>query len=296
MPEPVQAWWARRQRSTGRQTPYEVGRYRADWERYPVLVRQYHPDLNSGVALTQVPPAADVWLQWQCDVGHVFVATPWEQRQRPGGSRRRSTWCPECSLQATGRSAPRQRKRGASPCTRSDAGTRRVGEAFESPCAPRTASAAEARLRQLVHERLEFTAGVNAVRVGRPFFDHVEVWPDIVVPELAVAIEYDTTGRDGLEHVGRREEVDRRKDRLLREAGWEVVRVRVGKLRELGPHDVLAAGVSARLVEHILDGLRRARGDLMVDCYLRPTSSSSPASRPLSPSLTSSSSRPSSSS
>src|SRR5690606_33928097 len=136
-------------------------------------------------------------------------------------------------------------------------------------CAPRTASAAEARLRGLLHERLEFTPERNAVRVGRPFFDHLEVWPDIVIPELAVAVEYDTTGRDGLEHVGRREDVDRRKDRLLREAGWEVVRVRVGRLRELGPHDVLAAGVSAKLIDRILDGLRAARGDLIVDCYVR---------------------------
>lgn len=274
MPERVQAWWERRQRSTGRETPYAVGQYRADWERYPVLVRQFHPDLNAGITLTQVPPAADVWLQWQCDAGHRFVATPWEQRQRPGGSRRRSTWCPECSLQATGRSAPRQRKRAASLCTRSDAGARRIGEAFTSVCAPRTASAAEARLRQLLHERLEFTPGVNAVRVGRPFFEHLEVWPDIVIPELAVAIEYDTIGRDGLEHVGRREDTDRRKDRLLREAGWEVVRVRVGRLRELGAHDVPAAGISARLIGRIIEGVRGARGDLIVDCYLR-----QPASR-----------------
>ena len=56
--------------------PYAVGQFRVDWERYPVLVRQFHPDLNHGITLTQVPPAADVYLLWQCDVGHQFVATP----------------------------------------------------------------------------------------------------------------------------------------------------------------------------------------------------------------------------
>ena len=97
MPERVELWWWRRQFSKGDPTPYKVGDYRADWERYPVLVRQFHPDLNAGITLTQVPPAADVWLLWQCDSGHRFVATPEEQRGRPGTSRRRSTWCPECS-------------------------------------------------------------------------------------------------------------------------------------------------------------------------------------------------------
>lgn len=269
MPEPVQAWWARRQRSTGRVVPYEIGRYRADWERYPVLVRQYHPELNAGIALTQVPPAAEVWLQWQCDAGHLFIATPWEQRQRPGQSRRRSTWCPSCSVQATGRERPRKRKKKQSLCTRSDAAAHPVGNAFASACAPRTASAAEARLRQLLTERLEFTPGLNAVRVAQPFFDHLEVWPDIVIEELRVAIEYDTTGRDGLEHVGHREDVDRRKDRALRQAGWEVVRIRTGKLRELGPHDIRAAGVSIRLARELIDRLGDVRGELLVASYRR---------------------------
>ncbi|CAN5310687.1 hypothetical protein BH10ACT7_BH10ACT7_27660 [soil metagenome] len=62
MPERVELWWQRRQWSKGARVPYPVGTFRADWERYPVLVRQYHPELNAGVTLTQVPPAADMWL------------------------------------------------------------------------------------------------------------------------------------------------------------------------------------------------------------------------------------------
>ena len=144
-----------------------------------------------------------------------------------------------------------------------------VGTAFWSACAPRPASAAEELLRELLGRRVSYERGHNAVVVAQPFFTHFEVWPDIVIPELRVAIEYDTTGRDGLEHVGTREAVDRRKDRILRRAGWEVIRVRCGKLQALGPFDVPGSGtISSALVSRIIDSLRAARGDLLVDSYL----------------------------
>ena len=263
--------------------PYGVGQFRTEWERYPVLVRQYHPDLNRGVALTQVPPAADVWLLWQCEVGHTFIATPWEQRQRPGTSRRRSTWCPECASGATSRvirQEPRvQPKQQPKPvpaarpprpmCRRSEAPRHREGDAFASGCAPVRASAVEGDLHHRLAARLEFTGGMNAVRIRQPFFDHLEVWPDVILPELKVALEYDSTGRDGLDHVGKREPVDLRKDRMLRAVDWEVIRIRAGKLQPLGPHDIQASAVSERLVDRILDELRIIRGDLFVNCYLR---------------------------
>jgi hypothetical protein len=263
VPENVERWWARRQWSKGERTPYVVGEFRADWERYPVLIRQYHPDLNGGIALTQVPPAADVYLQWQCDAGHIFVATPLEQRNRPTGTRRRSTWCPECSVGALGH-APRKRRTVMRPPAPG-----RPGDSLISPHAPRVASAAEALLRQKLGERLEIDLSPNAVRVTRPFHGRTEVWPDIVIDELRVAIEYDTTGRDGLEHVGPREESDLSKDRLLRQVGWEVIRVRTGKLLPLGPYDVGGSGVTAKLVEAVIERLREIRGDLIVDSYLR---------------------------
>lgn len=120
MPEPVDAWWARRRWSRGLDVPYPVGAYREAWASFPVLIRQYHPDLNRGITLTQVPPAADVLLTWQCDVGHVFVATPEEQRRRPGRERRRSSWCPDCAEAAAPRTpvlpmADQVRWPGASP-------------------------------------------------------------------------------------------------------------------------------------------------------------------------------------
>ncbi|CAD6010146.1 zinc-ribbon domain-containing protein [Agreia sp. COWG] len=296
MSENVGAWWARRQWSKGLAVPYAVGSYRADWERYPVLAKQFHPDLNGGIVLTQIPPAADVYLTWQCDTGHVFVATPGEQRTRPGRKRRKSSWCPECLALAVPRrirmpddpgrepvvaaaarpAGPDARPEGAAQPAAARHGAlashggveRAAGTAFHSTRAPRPASAAEGDLRHRLARRLDLDMTPNAVVVRQPFFDRLEVWPDILIPELKVAIEYDTIGKFGLEHVGKREANDRRKDRLLRQVGWEVIRVRCGKLQPLGPHDLVATGVNAALIERLLDELRLIRGALFVDAYV----------------------------
>lgn len=146
------------------------------------------------------------------------------------------------------------------------------GDAFHSARAPRTASAAEAELRRRLAERFDLDLSpdrANAVAVNRPFFGRTEVWPDIVITELRVAIEYDTVGRFGLEHVGPREETDRRKDRMLRAVGWEVVRVRCGRLQPIGPYDVAASGVTNRLIHDLIERLCEVRGDLFVNAYLR---------------------------
>lgn len=353
MTENVPQWWARRQWSKGSAVPYAVGTYRADWQRYPALVRQFHPELNAGVVLSQIPPAADVYVQWECDAGHRFIATPQEQRSRPGGTRRRSAWCPWCAelaapsrvrrpepdagvhlcghardprriesdpdddrcylcrrldrtamsreellaLAAPGSRVALSRENGTAtryswqcpaghpayaatverilggrrcPVCRNARGGAAdvpVGDAFRSDRAPRPASAAEPELRRRLAERLAVDLECNAVRVARPFYDHLEVWPDIVIPELRVAVEYDTIGRHGLEHVGPREASDRRKDRLLRAVGWEVVRVRCRPLAALGPFDVEASGVTDAVVERILSALGEIRGDLIVDAY-----------------------------
>ncbi|WIB16868.1 hypothetical protein DEJ34_07015 [Curtobacterium sp. MCPF17_050] len=333
MAEPVDAWWRRRQWSRGVPVPYAVGEFRAEWASWPVLVRQYHPEWNAGVVLTQVPPAADVLLTWECDVGHVFVATPSEQRSRPGRERRRSVWCPECAVLAqpqrwpvlpedwpsgvpvpqravrtTGRQTlPAAPARGGARAVATGAsssavpsgavastrrGSRRTGrtggarsaaprticpktprlpsgESFVSRCAPAPASAVEAELRAALHDRLDLTFDHTAIRLDRPFHEHVEVWPDIVLPELRVAIEYDSTGRHGLEHVGSREDSDRRKDRATRAVGWEVVRIRTGRLPALGPWDLQVSGVSGRTVDRLVDVLREIRGPLFVDAYAR---------------------------
>ena len=295
MPERIELWWARRQFSKGAEVPYPIGTYRDAWAPFPALIRQYHPELNAGIGLTQIPPAADVLLLWQCEAGHLFAATPDEQRNRPGRERRRSAWCLECTALARPPRALPMRSVVTAPESAVPAGIANpagpaelrprkpkpqtvvcpktpqlpVGEAFHSECAPRPASAVEASVRADVSARLSTTQGRNAVRVGRPFFDHVEVWPDILLPELRVAIEYDSTGRHGLEHVGKREAVDRRKDRALRAAGWDVIRIRTGRLQPLGPHDLQLTAWSRRGLERLIDTLRDIRGALLVEAYLR---------------------------
>ncbi len=276
MPDPVPTWWARRQFSRGAAVPYAVGTYRSAWSAYPELVRQYHPELNHGIALSQVPLAADVLLCWECPLGHRFAATPTEQRERPGRVRRRSSWCPECSALARpqpvvlgeARALPaRPKKPAPALCTKTPDLPK--GTPFLSACAPKPASAAEAKLRAMLRDRLEFTDGLNAIKVVRPFFRHTEVWPDILLPELRVAIEYDSVGRHGLEHVGKREEADRRKDRAVRGAGWEVVRLRTGPLEPLGPYDVQLTGLGRAAIDRLVERLREIRGPLLVDPYLR---------------------------
>ncbi len=276
MPERIEDWWARRQFSRGSEVPYPVGTYREAWAHYPVLVRQYHPEFNAGITLTQVPPAADVYLTWQCEIGHYFVATPTEQRERPGRERRRSVWCPECLAMAKPRPvqagvpvASRAKSRKPAPPICLKTPELPTGEAFLSQCAPTPASSVEAQLRADLFDRLDLTNELNAVKVARPFFQHTEVWPDILLPELRIAIEYDSTGRHGLEHVGKKEQADRRKDRAMRSAGWEVVRIRTGKLQPIGPFDLQMSSVTGKGIDRLIERLRDIRGPLMVDAYLR---------------------------
>lgn len=294
MAERVELWWARRQFSKGAAVPYPVGSYREAWAPFPALIRQYHPELNAGIVLSQVPPAADVLLLWQCEAGHKFAATPDEQRNRPGRERRRSAWCPECTDLARPARAlpmrdvvtpadapvpaaiatpiertvlrPRKPRRRLQLCPKTP--DLPPGTPFRSECAPRPASAIEAQLRADLFSRVSVTAGLNAVRVARPFFDHLEVWPDILLPELRIAVEYDSTGRHGLEHVGKRADADRRKDRALRAAKWEVVRIRTGKLEPLGPYDLQLPAWSRNGLDRLIDTLRDIRGPLLVDPYL----------------------------
>ncbi|MFT4123052.1 MAG: hypothetical protein QM635_04380 [Microbacteriaceae bacterium] len=298
MPESVGPWWARRQWSKAVAVPYPIGRYRDAWRPYPALVRQYHPELNHGIVLSQIPPAAEVYLVWECELGHRFVATPQEQRSRPGGpQRRRSSWCPECARLARPRMPPgapassdgpaparpasgsaafgrRRASVGAAPAPPGCALCRRApplapGTAYASPHAPRVSSAVEAGLHRALIERYCFDPAPSAVRVAAPFFGHLEVWPDVVIAELRVAVEYDTIGRHGLEHTGRNEHRDRRKDRALRAADWEVVRLRTRPLQPIGPFDVACSGLTAVALDALDTALGRIRGELFVAAYRR---------------------------
>lgn len=373
MPESVLQWWARRQRVSGTAVPYESGRFSEFWSGYRRVLAVYEPERNHGLLLSQVPLAADVYLVFNCFLGHEWVATPQEQRDRSGRDRRgRDTTCPECSrrtlmagpsrygapadgaadaeradaLQARderaaarrrelaaaaeqtaaaagagvwrveasgagdpeqgapaarasrGRESPVDPSRAAAPRASARLGdplrpersrtetpvapprARRQrpapvpggppGEAFVDPKAMRLGtSAAEGELRRRLAEVLDQNLEFNAVRVAQPFHDRMHVWPDVILPDLRIALEWDTTGRIGDEHVGHRERSDRLKDRLLRRVGWEVVRLRGEGLRPIGPYDLDARGVSGALVDRILDRCSEIRGELFVAAYRR---------------------------
>ncbi len=91
-------------------------------------------------------------------------------------------------------------------------------------------SQTEQRLKMLLGERIRLHHGVNAVRIARTFYGRQEVWPDILVPQLRIAVEYDDPGRSRRAHMGLKEASDLEKDDALREVGWEVVRIRAGGL------------------------------------------------------------------
>lgn len=142
--------------------PYEIGTYRDAWAPYPQLIRQYHPELNAGITLTQIPPAADVLLLWQCDMGHTFVATPAEQRTRPGGERRRSAWCPDCSQLAR---PPRVRAAAAprAPAAKPRTPGRALCE--KTPDLP-SASRSRAGARRVRHPPSRLACGPTSPRVS----------------------------------------------------------------------------------------------------------------------------------
>jgi len=174
--------------------------------------------------------------EWICARGHSrYTATVREALTGPG--------CPKCLVNAA---APAARFEGGVP--------------FMKPGLRLGTSATEQRLRVLLGERIRLPYRVNAVRISRTFFGKPEVWPDIIIPALRIAIEYDDPGRDGTAHVGLKEVSDREKDVALNEVGWEVIRVRAGGLPELGRHSVVCRSVTTAVVDRILELLVEIRG------------------------------------
>jgi very-short-patch-repair endonuclease len=184
--------------------------------------------------------------EWICERGHSrYTATVMEVLTGPG--------CPKCQANAQ---APAARFEGGIP--------------FMKPGLKTRTSMTEQRLRALLGERIRLPHRVNAITINRTFYGKPEVWPDIIIPALKVAIEYDDPGRDRTAHRGLKEVSDREKDAALAEVGWEVIRVRGGGLGPLGPHSIVCAGITPAAVEQILQLLREIRGNEAVDRILIP--------------------------
>lgn len=177
---------------------------------------------------------------WICTRGHArYRASVSQTLTGPG--------CPKCLRNAA---APAARQEGGVP--------------FMKPGLKTRTSQAEQKLRMLLGERIRLPHRVNAIRINRTFYGKPEVWPDIIIPALRVAIEYDSPGRDKTSHRGLKEASDRDKDAALAEVGWAVIRVRADGLSLLGPYSIVTAGVSAALVDEILVMLGQIRGEAAV--------------------------------
>jgi very-short-patch-repair endonuclease len=126
-------------------------------------------------------------------------------------------------------------------------------------------SQTEQRLKGLLGERIRLNHRVNAIHIARTFFGRNEVWPDVIVPQLRIAIEYDDPGRSRRAHLGLKEASDLDKDDALREVGWQVIRIRAAGLEPLGTHSVVCRQLTPAVVDEVLAVMRRIRGDAAVD-------------------------------
>lgn len=179
--------------------------------------------------------------EWKCPRGHDrYPATVREVLTGTG--------CAKCRANATAPGAAQE-----------------AGVAFMKPGLRVGTSMTEQRLRVMLGERIRLHHRVNAVHIARTFYGRQEVWPDILVPQLRIAVEYDDPGRSRRAHVGLKEASDLDKDDALREVGWEVIRIRAGGLAALGPHSVVCRALTPAVVDEVVGIMRDIRGDDAVD-------------------------------
>jgi very-short-patch-repair endonuclease len=222
----------------------------------PVCMLLHETQRSRGELLGRVAPpqrpalAAETRIgaefDWRCQRGHDrFRASVVDVLTGPG--------CPKCCANA------------ASPGS-----AREAGMPFMKPGLRVGTSMTEQRLRVLLGERLRLHHRANAVRTARMFYGRQEVWPDILVAELRIAIEYDDPGRSGRAHRGLKEGSDQEKDAALREVGWEVIRIRGGGLPPLGPYSIACRSVTADVADQVVRLMRVIRGDSAVDAIALP--------------------------
>ncbi|AWB95444.1 hypothetical protein DCE93_07035 [Agromyces badenianii] len=193
--------------------------------------------------------------------GETRIGASYEWRCRRGHDRYSAT----VGQVLTGPSCAKCRANAAGPGARREAGV-----AFMKPGLRVGTSQVEQRLRMLLGQRIRLHHRVNAVRIARMFYGKQEVWPDILIPQLRVAVEYDDPGRSRRAHRGLKAGSDVEKDEALREVGWEVIRIRAGGLDALGPHSIVCSSLTVAAVDEVIALLRRIRGDAAVDPLLIP--------------------------
>lgn len=202
------------------------------------LLRKVAPSQRRALARETRVGAA---YEWQCPRGHDrYAATVREVLTGTG--------CAKC------------RRSAAAP-----AALREAGVPFMNPSLRTRTSQTEQRLKTLLGERVRLNHRVNAIHIARTFYGRREVWPDVIVPPLRIAVEYDDPGRSRRAHLGLKEASDLDKDDALREVGWEVIRIRAGGLEAIGPHSIVCRQLTPAVADEVVDWMRRIRGDAAVD-------------------------------
>ncbi|ANJ27099.1 hypothetical protein [Agromyces aureus] len=202
------------------------------------LLRKVAPPQRAALAIETRIGAE---YRWQCPRGHDrYPATVNEVLTGTG--------CAKCRANAVAPGALRE-----------------AGLAFMKPGLRTRTSMTEQRLRTMLGERIRLHHRVNAVHIARTFFGRSEVWPDILVPQLRIAIEYDDPGRSRRAHLGLKEASDLEKDEALAEVGWEVIRIRAGGLESIGPNSIVCRSLTPAVVDEVVERMRRLRGDQAVD-------------------------------
>lgn len=202
------------------------------------LLRKVAPSHRAALARETRVGAA---YEWQCPRGHDrYPATVREVLTGTG--------CAKCRASAV---AP--------------AALREAGVPFMNPALRTRTSQTEQRLKSLLGERIRLNHRVNAIHIARTFYGRREVWPDVIVPALRIAVEYDDPGRSRRAHLGLKEASDLDKDDALREVGWEVIRIRAAGLEAVGPHSIVCRQLTSAVVDEVVEVMRRIRGDAAVE-------------------------------
>ncbi|WP_136707079.1 hypothetical protein [Agromyces sp. H66] len=202
------------------------------------LLRRVAPPHRAALARETRVGAA---FEWQCPRGHDrYPATVREVLTGTG--------CAKCRQSAV---AP--------------AALREAGVPFMNPSLRTRTSQTEQRLKTLLGERIRLNHRVNAIRIARTFYGRREVWPDVIVPQLRIAVEYDDPGRTRRAHLGLKEASDLDKDDALREVGWDVIRIRAGGLAAIGAHSIVCRQLTPAVVDEVVRSMRAIRGDAAVD-------------------------------
>lgn len=217
----------------------------------PVCMLVHETQRSRAELLRRVSPAQRAALSAETRIGAEY-----EWRCARGHDRYRASIVD----QLTGTACAKCRRSAVAPAALAEAGV-----PYMNPGLRVGTSITEHRLKAMLGERIRLNHRVNAIRIARTFHGRREVWPDIIVPQLRITVEYDDPGRSRRAHRGLKEGTDADKDDALREVGWEVIRVRAGGLGPLGSNSIVCAALSETVADEVVSRMRAIRGDAAVD-------------------------------